>query len=243
MTRHRARDRRAGIDFVVLLFVIAACGVAILAWLVLRPHPASVLLAPDAPLPRAEGHVMGSDSAPVEIVEFGDFECPTCGRFATAIEPEVRARLVRTGRARFRFLDFPLQSHPNTMFAHNAAACAGAQGKFWEMHDRLFAGQLEWSGLGVTRVPDAVAIMKQYARDLGLDTGAYDTCLDTRALEPQVRAAFEKGLALHVDGTPTFFVGNRMLAEALPSADVFEAIVDSLTTQARQGGGAPSGVP
>lgn len=222
--------------FALLLLVIAAVGVALLGWLVLSQPRGRVTRVPQALLPTTQGHVMGSDSAVVEIVEFGDFECPACGRFATTIEPEVRARLVRTGLARFRFVDFPLEGHPNTLFAHHAAACAGAQGRFWEMHDRLFASQRDWTGLHVASVPDAAVIMKGYASSLGLDTAQFDACLDARTFAPTIQENYERGVALHVPGTPTFIVGDAMLHQALPTVRVFEAIVDSVARQ-RQGSG------
>ena len=89
---------------------------------------------------------MGSATAPLEVTEFGDFECPQCGRFATLTEPDVRTRLVNTGTIRWRYIDFPLEMHRNTWNASIAAACADEQGKFWEMHDAIFAAQDRWDG-------------------------------------------------------------------------------------------------
>src|SRR5262245_32461824 len=88
-------------------------GVGTLSYMSARPNAGAVIDTTIAPVPN-QGHVIGSDSAPVEVVEFGDFECPGCGQFANLTEPDVRARLVLTGLIRFRFMDFPLQMHRNT---------------------------------------------------------------------------------------------------------------------------------
>ena len=214
--------------------MILLAGLGIIGYLVFQPKPAPVPTTVRGPLPKAEGHVMGSDSAPVEIVEYGDFECPICGQFATVTEPDVRTRIVNTGLARFRYVDFPLEAHPNSLFAHNAAYCAGAQGKFWEMHDRIYEGQPEWSGLETAKVPNAAKIMKQYARGLALDTKAFNTCLDSRQFEPQIEANRAQGLALRVDGTPTFFIGNQMIRSGLIPYDELKKIVDSVAAAARK---------
>ena len=96
--------------------------------------------APVAPMTgvAASGHVIGSDSAPVEIVEFADFECPACARFAILDWPEVQQRLLPTGRLKWRFMNFPLQGHTASPPAHLAAGCAGEQGRFFEMMEAIY---------------------------------------------------------------------------------------------------------
>lgn len=217
-----------------ILVIILIAGLGIIGYIVFKPKPAAIVLDPNVPLPKAEGHVMGSASANVEITEYGDFECPICGQFATVTEPDVRQRIVETGLARFRFVDFPFDFHPQTLYAHNAASCAGAQGKFWEMHDKLYEGQLEWTGLNVSRTPNATKIMKLYAKGLGLDTKAFDTCFDTRQFQPQIMANKKQGDELKVNATPTFFIGNQMLTPGLVPYDVFKKIVDSLNLIAKK---------
>jgi protein-disulfide isomerase len=225
-------------SFISLIVVLLIAGAAVLGYVLLKPKPPSVVFDPNAPLPAAKGYVMGSESAPVEIIEFGDFECPNCERFATLTEPDVRKRLVETGLARFRFIDFPLQGHPSTMFAHNAGACADAQQKFWEMHDKIFFGQPEWSAMANGRDMNAPKILKRYAKEIGLDTEAFNTCLDTRQYEPNVRANYQEGERLGVGSTPTFIIGKRRVLGAQPY-DVMKALVDSATMEA--GGATKSG--
>ena len=129
-------------SFTAVLLLIAVAGVGTLAYLTThRPATPARRIDTTGVLPDARGQLLGDTNAPVEITMFGDFECPGCGHFATVIEPEVRTHLVQPGLARFRFMDFPLSSHPNSLVAHNAAACAGAQNHFWEMHDRLYSSE------------------------------------------------------------------------------------------------------
>ncbi len=216
-----------------LVAVLLVVGVAIIAYIVMKPKPAAVVVATNQPLPEAKGYVIGSDSAPVEITEFGDFECPSCGQFATITEPDIRTRLVASGAARYRFVDFPLKQHTGTMFAHNAAACANAQGKFWEMQDRIFANQFEWSELARGRDMNPPKVFKRYAKELGLDTKAFNACLDSRQFEPQIMANQQEGIRRNIGSTPTFFIGKRMIEGAQPY-DVIKALVDSATVEAKK---------
>lgn len=220
------RENRSFITIVVVLLV---GGVAVIGYVLNRDKTTATIVDTNAPLPAAQGYVMGSDSAPVEIVEFADFECPGCGQFADVTEPDVRSRLVATGLARFRFMDFPLPMHPNAMTAHNAAACANAQGKFWEYHDRLFAEQIGWNTQATT---NPARLMKNYARALGLDTDAFNTCLDNRQYEPQIRANYAEGTRRGVGFTPSFFVGRRYWPGGI-GYDQLKALVDSATAEAK----------
>jgi protein-disulfide isomerase len=206
-------------------------GVGAIGYLMMSNKATSKVVDMSGPLPPAAGQVRGSASAPVEIVEYGDFECPQCGRFSNITEPDVKTRLIETGAARFRFMDFPLQGHPSTMFAHDAAACAAKQGKFWEMHDRIFQGQLEWSALVNNRDMNAPKVMKRYAKELGLDTKDFNQCFEDREFAKQIKANYDEGIKLNVQFTPTFIIGKRMITGAQPY-DVIKALVDSATTEA-----------
>jgi protein-disulfide isomerase len=107
----------------------------------------------------------------VKIIEFADFECPGCGNFATVTEPDVRKRIIEPGLANMTFYDFPLPQHKNSRAAHNAAACAADQGKFWEMHDRLFNSQDQWN----TQATDnPKPFFEKYASDMGLDAKTWE---------------------------------------------------------------------
>src|SRR5258708_31781849 len=86
----------------------------------------------------SHGYTLGSDSAPIEITEYSDFECPFCASFATVQMPVIREQLIATGKVRWRFRDYPLPSPAHSRYAALAAQCAGAQSKFWEMRDQVF---------------------------------------------------------------------------------------------------------
>ena len=117
------------------------------------------------------GYIKGSESAPVEITEFADYQCPFCQTFATLQMPTIEERLIRTGRLRWRYRDFPLQQHQFARLAAHSAACADEQGKYWEQHDRIYQGQGEWAR------GDAADHFRDYARAIGLDLGRYDECM------------------------------------------------------------------
>ena len=91
------------------------------------------------------GTSRGPTDAPVEITEFADYQCPFCQTFATLQMPTIEERLIKTGRLRWRYRDFPLQQHPFSRIAAHSAACADEQGKFWPQHERIYEGQAEWA--------------------------------------------------------------------------------------------------
>ena len=154
----------------------------------------------------------GPASAPIEIIEFSDFQCPYCLR----ANPTVTQVLSAYGdRVHLVFRNYPLPNHPNARPAAEAAACAGEQGRFWQYHDQLFANQSKLS------TPE----LKQHAADLGLDAATFNTCVDSHKLKAQVDADIEAGQQVGVDGTPAFFVNGRMLSGAQPF-EAFKRLID-----------------
>jgi protein-disulfide isomerase len=139
-------------------------------------------------------HILGPRDAKVSLVEYGDFECPYCGRaYSEAHDVLQRMR----GQVQFVFRHFPLsQVHPHAVLASEAAEAAGAQGKFWEMYSRLFENQeyLEYQDL------------LGYARDLRLDVREFQTALEDHRFLPRVREDFNSGVRSGVNGTPCFFI-------------------------------------
>jgi protein-disulfide isomerase len=226
--QRRSPDRS---KFYITLGGAAILGAAVLGYAATQGGGASAItLDPTVTASgTVEGYVLGNPTAPVEIVEYGDFECGACAQFAILTEPQVRERLVQTGVARFRFLDFPLSMHPNSVPAHLAAACAADQGKFWEMHDRLFNGQHEWNGQ-VTRNPKG--IFEGYVQALGIDENAWDECYEARRHIPRISASVAQGQRLRVRSTPTFIIGDQLLPGAL-AWDQLKAYVDSAAAKAR----------
>ena len=218
----RAADRR---PFYAVLGVIAAAAVAFIIFQMQQSKSSGVVtIDPSLTLPEAAGYVLGNPNAPVQIMEFADFECPACGSFATLTEPDVRKRLVETGQVSFRFMDFPLVIHPNTWDAHFAAACANEQGKFWEMHDKLFATQDQWNGM-VTNRPKAI-FSRLVSEIDNLDKSQWDGCYDSQKYKLQIAANMREGERRMVQSTPTFIIGDKLIAGSL-GYDQLKAYVDS----------------
>jgi protein-disulfide isomerase len=139
-------------------------------------------------------HAQGHGDAPVTLVEYGDYECPHCGR-AYPIVKEVQRRL--GSKLRFVFRNFPLnESHPHAQHAAEAAEGAAAQGRFWEMHDILFEHQRALNDTDLTR----------YAASLGLDAKTFERELHVHKHKARVREDFMSGVRSGVNGTPTFFI-------------------------------------
>lgn len=144
-----------------------------------------------------QDHIYGNPTAPLTLLEYGDYECPYCG----AAHPIVKQVQNRMGeQLRFVFRHFPLsQVHPHAQRAAEAAESAGAQEKFWEMHDTLFEHQ--------TALDDHHLV--EYAADLGLDIPRFELDMATRAYAERVRQDFLSGVRSGVNGTPTFFINGR----------------------------------
>ncbi|HET8697735.1 MAG TPA: DsbA family protein, partial [Gammaproteobacteria bacterium] len=142
----------------------------------------------------AADHTLGPDHAPVAVVEYGDFECPNCKNAA----PAVKMLLADHGdRLRFVYRHFPLEEpHPHALAAAEAAECAAGQGKFWEMHDLLFANQAHLSPKH----------LHGYAERLGLDLPRYTAEMDDHIYLQRIREHMAGGKRSHVRGTPGFFV-------------------------------------
>lgn len=233
----RGRGKRPMGKFYGALAAVALAGVAAIGYFATRPkeQPAATIVDPKLAT-EAQGYLRGDSAAPVQIMEWADYECPACAQFATITEPDVRKRLIETGLASYRFFDFPLEQHRNTVGASTAAACAGDQGKYWEMHDRLFAGQMEWN-TQATSSPKKV--FEGYAREIGLDAGAWESCFDSDKHARRIQANRAEGERRQVRSTPTFIVGKRMIPGALPY-DMLKALVDSAAAEAKA---APAATP
>ena len=220
-----------GKGFRMALGAMAVIGLGALSWVASRPKAAATKIDPSLPALKAEGYLLGSPSAPVEVIEFADFECPGCGQFAALTEPDIRTRLVNTGQVRMRFMDFPLSIHKNTWDASLAASCANEQGKFWEMHDIIFQNQDRWNGEATKRPRGPLGDL---AKSLGLDMTKYNSCMDSEKYRAQIQANLQEGERRQVQSTPTFVIGTQMIARALPF-DAFKQMVDAEIAKAPKG--------
>ena len=197
------------------------------------PAPAAAGPATGAELSLRGAQIKGASQASVVVVEFSDFQCPFCARHATSTYREILREYVDTGKVRYAFMNFPIESlHPLAFREHVAAACAADQGRFWEMHDRLFATQ---------RKP-GVDALAGHATAIGLDAATFHSCLTSDRHAAAVRGAMGVGSALGITGTPTFLVGimerddkfrtMTMIAGAKPYPVFKDAIETVLSTAA-----------
>jgi len=177
-----------------------------------------VLLQPPRVAMAAEGPSVGPENAPVTIVEFSDFQCPYCAR-AGAVVKQIHERYPTQVRIVYRHL--PLERmHAQARGAAEASACADAQGRFWDYHDKLFANQRKL----------AAADLQGYAKQLGLDTAAFEQCVKERKFQAQVdrdlAAAAEAagGSGKRGLGTPAFFVNGILVSGAKPAEDFYKLI-------------------
>jgi protein-disulfide isomerase len=143
--------------------------------------------------------------------------------------PKLIEAYVNRGQVRYQFKDFPLPSHANAQKAAEAARCAGAQGAYWPMHDRLFEEQTAWSGQPGA---EALDLFVSYAEDLGLDPTAFRQCIESGQFGPQVRADLQEGQQAGVGGTPSFLINGQFLAGAHPF-EMFEQVIEAEMEKAR----------
>lgn len=160
--------------------------------------------------------IKGDINAPVTIVEFSDFECPFCGRYYSQTYKQLENDYIKTGKVRYVFRDFPLGFHEHALKASEAGECADDQGKFWEMHDKLFENQ---NALGVESI-------KGYAAELGLDTGKFNECLDSGKYESEVLGDLIAGQNYGIGGTPSFIINGQLVVGAQPY-DTFRQIIEA----------------
>ena len=154
----------------------------------------------------------GSASAPIEVIEYADFECPYC----LAAAPTVKRVLDTYGdQVRLVYRHYPLPNHPNARPAAEASMCAHEQGQFWAYHDRLFTEQGKLS----------VADLKQAAATLGLDAPRFNKCVDDHKFKSVVDADAQSGTDAGVNGTPAFFINGRPITGAQPF-EAFKRIID-----------------
>ncbi|MCC6904344.1 MAG: DsbA family protein [Anaerolineae bacterium] len=220
------RTLAVNIGVAVLFFALGAVTAGIL-WPRLFPQPtvaAAPAAAPQEPqLPARIDNVnvdddpaFGPEDAPVTIVEFSDYQCPYCKRYKDQTYAALREQY--GDNIRYVFRDFPLTSiHPDAFLAAEAATCAGDQGKYWEMHDTIFANQIV--GIG----KDALI---GFAGDLDLDVDAFTECIESGKYTEEVQKDMTEAQSYGVTGTPSFFINGVRLVGAQP-LETFQAVIDA----------------
>ena len=161
--------------------------------------------------------VRGSSRASVEVVEFSDFQCPFCQRANPVVEQVLKTY---GDKIKFVYRHYPLPNHPNARPAAEAAACAQAQGKFWECHDQLFANSSKLADVD----------LKAHAAAVGLDTATFNACVDNHQQKPGVDADIAAADKAGVTGTPAFFINGRSIEGAQPF-EAFKRVIDEELTR------------
>ncbi len=180
-----------------------------------------------------DGAVRGDPKAKVTMIEFADFQCPYCARFFAETLPLIDKEFIQTGKVRYVMREYPLINlHPYAYKAAEAAGCAGEQGKYWQMHDKLFQNQ---KNLEVTN-------LKEYAKSIGLDGQAFNQCLDGGKQAAKVQKDVREAQSLKVNGTPGFFLGlttsgntiKGTYIEGAQPIELYRQLINSLLVQADQ---------
>lgn len=163
-------------------------------------------------------HITGSGS--VALVEYGDFQCPACGQYFPILQ---QVKEVYGDKITFQFRHFPLESiHPNARAAARAAEAAGNQGKFWEMHDRLFGYQSEWQSSG-----DPLSFFESYARSIGVENiEQFTTDYRSSAVNDVINADLGAGREIGVQSTPTFILNGKKIENPSASFEAFQVLID-----------------
>ncbi len=195
--------------------------VVLIIWGMIAAAKKEAGVAPDAPLALLNPVVstdwtLGSSTAPVTLVEYSDFECPSCAAFYPVINKLIKAE---GSNLRFVYRHFPLPQHSNAIIAAQAAEAAGLQGKFWEMHDLLFDHQGEWESIGDPRTKFA-----SYAQSIGVNTTTFLKDIDSPVVQNRVSEGYSQSVKNGLSYTPTFFLNGQRIQNQ--GYDQFKKIID-----------------
>ena len=175
--------------------------------------------------------IQGSPNAPIWLIEVSDFQCPYCKMWHDETYATVLDKYIRTGKVRMAYVNFPLSMHQHAHEAAVAAMCAGAQGKFWPMHDSLFATQHAWEAK-----PSATASFDSIAASVGVDMTAYRACLKSPSIEALVNGDEDRASRGGVNSTPSFFLGGHLVEGAVPRDEMVAEIDRALAVHSATAG-------
>lgn len=195
-----------------------------------RPDTARVATAPpDSNITRADlARIQGSASAPLWVIEVSDFQCPYCKQWHDQTYSAFLDQYVKTGKVRLAYVNFPLGIHAYAWPAAEAAMCAGAQNRFWAMHDSLFASQARWEG-----IPDPTPVFDSLARATGVDMTRWRDCLKSGKMKPLIQADHDRAERAGASATPSFMIGDKMLTGAQPLSDM-QRVIDSALVKSKK---------
>ena len=195
-----------------------------------RRQPASTPVTADSLASRADaGRIQGNPNAPVWIVEVSDFQCPYCKTWHDEVYAALQREFVVPGTVRLAYINYPLPNHANALPAAEAAMCASAQGKFWEMHDGLFDAQTTWGPM-----PNAAAVFDSIARAKAVDVAALRRCIESGATRALILADAERARESGVQGTPSFVIGGDVMIRGMEPIETFRrAIGEKVAARSR----------
>lgn len=179
---------------------------------------------PTGPVDVKEGHlpVLGQEDAKVTIIEFSDFQCPFCEQLWKETLPQIKKEYVETGKVKFAYRHYPLDFHANAEKAAEASECANEQGKFWEMHDKLFENQAKWESQGAA---DALTTFASLADEIGISGANLKSCVESGKFEKTVKDDLAEGTTVGVQGTPATYINGLLVSGAQPYS-AFKTIID-----------------
>jgi len=183
---------------------------------------ATVLSADPKVFVREDSHSIAPNPAKVTIVEFGDYQCPACA----ALQPTVKELILRftpkkSEQVNIVYRHFPLPQHKYALISAEAAEAAGEQGKFWEMHEKLYETQTQWAESN-----NPLEIFVGYAKDLGLNIEQFKQAVESNKFASKIQQDKNDGVALGINSTPTFFINGKKLEDA-PSFDNFKSKIEA----------------
>jgi protein-disulfide isomerase len=168
--------------------------------------------AADAMLARADqGRIQGNVGATTWIVEVSDFQCPFCKMWHDSVYPTLKREFIDRGQVRLAYINFPLKQHANALPTAQAAMCAAAQGRFWPMHDALFASQARWAAQS-----DASATLESLAKAAGVNLPEWRDCVRGGVMQRLISADRQRGTDAGVSSTPSFFIGDEVISGVAP---------------------------
>ena len=183
----------------------------------------------DSNITRADlARIQGSSTAPLWVIEVSDFQCPYCKQWHDQTYPQFLSQYVKTGKVRLAYVNFPLGIHVHAFPAAEAAMCAAAQDRFWPMHDALFATQARWESL-----PSPSPVFDSLAQATGVDMKRWRDCVSSGKMRPLIQADHDRAQRAGASATPSFMIGDKLLAGAIP-LDELQKAIDSAMVKNRQ---------
>lgn len=215
--REKIRQQEQRSRMITIILIVLGAALVVFAFVYTGTKPIGEIITPEPraeALPNPDGMALGDPNAPVTIDVFEDFQCPACQYFTESIEPNIINYLVKEGKARFVFHNYPFidgdgaSNGGESDQAANAAMCANEQGKFWEMQSVIYAN---WNGENQGNLSSRK--LKAFAETISLDTDAFNSCFDANKYKDAIQADFELGQQMGVSGTPSVFVNGQKVGQ------------------------------